>query len=408
MERVTFEGAHGDKLAARLEMPAGPVRACALFAHCFTCSKDIFAAVRISRALAERGIAVLRFDFTGLGESEGEFADTNFTSNVEDLVAAAAFMRERIDAPALLVGHSLGGAAVLRAAHDIPDVCAIATIGAPFDPEHIANLLGPDARAAIAAGETRVVEIAGRSFEVQPQFLIDIADVDAPTYIGELRKPLLLFHAPRDHVVGIDNATKIFVAAKHPKSFVSLDDADHLVSRHEDATFIASVLAAWAERYLPARPSQPVFKEDDDDRRIIVAEMGTGKFTHQVKIGPHEFLADEPEEFEGDDRGPSPYELLLAALGTCTSMTMRMYVARKGWEVGKLGVELVHQKIHAKDCADCGEGATGRIDRIERHLTVEGELSDEQRAKLAEIADKCPVHRTLEAKPHVVTVWQDS
>lgn len=403
MERVEFEGADGHRLSARLEMPATAPRACAILAHCFTCSKNVFAATRIARGLAERGIAVLRFDFTGLGESEGEFADTNFTSNVEDLVAAAAFLRSKFEAPSILVGHSFGGAAVLRAAHDIPEVKAVATIGAPFDPEHVAHLFG-EAREDIESGKTCDVEIAGRTFTVRPQFLSDIADADADTYIGKLKRPLLIFHAPRDQTVGIDNASRIFGAAKHPKSFVSLDDADHLVSRREDAEFIASMLAAWAQRYLPAE--EPEIVIDEEERNVMVKETGTGKFTHRVQVGPHEFLGDEPEDYGGDDRGPSPYELLLAALGTCTSMTMRMYVNHKGWDVGKLGVEMSHQKIHAKDCEDCGEGLTGKIDRIERRLTVEGELSDEQYEKLIAIADKCPVHRTIEGKPHIVTRWR--
>ncbi len=403
MERVEFEGSQGSTLSARLELPPGPVRACALFAHCFTCSKNVIATTRISKALAQRGIAVLRFDFTGLGESEGEFAGTNFSSNVADLVAAADYLREHFEAPSILVGHSFGGAAVLRAAHDIPEVKAVSTIGAPFDPQHVSHLLG-DALADVEAGSTCEVEIAGRTFAIQPQFLADIASADAPTYIGKLRKPLLVFHAPLDQIVGIENASEIFRAAKHPKSFVSLDQADHLVSRPQDAEFIASVLAAWADRYLPAE--EPVADLPEEDRRVIVKETGTGKFTQSVKMGPHAILADEPTDYGGNDRGPSPYELLLAALGACTSMTMKMYADRKGWKIGKLGVELVHEKIHAKDCADCDESATGRIDRIDRRLTIEGDLDDAQLEKLMEIADKCPVHRTLEGKPHVVTRWK--
>ena len=403
MERVEFEGANGVKLAARLEMPHTAVRACAIFAHCFTCSKNVFAATRISRALAERGIAVFRFDFTGLGESEGDFADTGFTSNVEDLVAAAAYLRERMEAPSILVGHSFGGAAVLRAAHDIPEVKAVATIGAPFDPQHVTHLFG-EHREHIEAGETCDVQIAGRTFTISPAFLRDVANADAPTYIGKLRRPLLVFHAPRDEVVGIDNAGKIFGAAKHPKSFVSLDEADHLVSRPADAAYIASVLSAWASRYIADGAVDETL--DEHERAVSVAETGTGKFTHRVNVGPHELLADEPTDFGGDDRGPSPYEMLLAALGACTSMTMRMYARRKGWDFGNLAVELTHDKIHAKDCEDCDAGVSGKIDRIERRLIVDGELADEQYEKLLEIADKCPVHRTLEGRPHIVTRWK--
>lgn len=404
MKTVEFEGAFGDRLSGRWEMPAGDVRACALFAHCFTCSKNVFAATRISRALAARGIAVLRFDFTGLGESDGDFADTNFTSNVDDLVAAADFMRATIEAPSILVGHSFGGAAVLRAAHEIEEVAAVVTIAAPFDPGHVAHLLG-EARGDVAAGETSDVTIAGRTFTIRPQFLDDISSVDAKTYIGNLGRPLLIFHSPTDQTVGIDNASQIFRAAKHPKSFISLSGADHLVSDRNDAEFVASMLSAWAERYIGPRTDLSFFN-DSDNRPVVVKEAPTGKFTHSVVVGSHEMLADEPESYGGDDRGPSPYEYLLAALGSCTSMTMRMYADRKGWDVGRLGVELRHAKIHAKDCADCEEGVTGKIDRIERRLTFEGELTDEQLEKLMSIADKCPVHRTIEGRPNIVTRWK--
>lgn len=403
MERIEFDGAFGDVLSARLEMPDGELRGCALFAHCFTCSKDVLAATRISRALARHGFAVLRFDFTGLGESEGDFADTNFTSNVEDLVAAASYMRGRLQAPALLVGHSLGGAAVLRAAHDIPEVKAVCTIGAPFDPGHVAHLLGP-ATEDLERGVSREVTIAGRPFEIRPQFLTDISNVDARSYIGKLRKPLLVFHAPKDEVVGIENAELIFKAARHPKSYVSLDEADHMLSRAKDSEFIASVLGAWVERYV-AEEKLEEMSEEEAERRVVVAEMPGQKYAQDVRMGPHQLTSDEPVSYGGADLGGSPYELLLSALGACTSMTLRMYAERKGWEIGRVSVSLDHQKIHARDCADCGEDATGMIDRIERHVQVDGELSEQQRDKLLLIANKCPVHRTLEGHPHIITDW---
>ncbi len=388
---VAIVNERGEKLAARLDLPEGRPRASALFAHCFTCSKDIFAASRISQELASLDFAVLRFDFTGLGASEGEFANENFSSNIEDLVAAADFMRDEVGAPRLLIGHSLGGAAVLAAAARVPEAVAVATIGAPFDPGHVAHLFQPAADEIAARGEAEVL-IAGRPFTVKQQFLEDIAAHNAGAYIPDLKKALLVFHAPRDTVVGIDNAAEIFKAAKHPKSFVSLDDADHLLSRRADAVYVADVLAAWATRYLPAEPAEarptPALGE------VIVSETGEGKFTQIVQSGRHRLVADEPASVGGDDKGPGPYDYVLAGLGACTSMTVRMYAQRKGWPLERVTVGLSHKKIHADDCSDC-ETKSGKLDEIDRWLTFEGDLDDEQRARLLEIADKCPVHRTL-------------
>jgi putative redox protein len=389
---VTISNKSGEKLAARLDLPAGKPKATVLFAHCFTCTKDIFAASRISQELAERGFAVLRFDFTGLGASEGEFANANFSSNIEDLVAAADFMRDEIEAPKVLIGHSLGGAAVLAAASHIPEAVAVATIGAPFDPGHVARLFQSAADEIAEKGEAEVL-IAGRPFTVKQQFLDDIAVHKSKDYIPALKRALLILHAPRDTVVGIDNAAEIFKAAKHPKSFVSLDDADHLLSRRTDAVYVADVLAAWAVRYLPEIEAEddPMIPSPDE---VIVSETGDGKFTQTVRTGDHHLVADEPRSVGGDDLGPGPYDFVLAGLGACTSMTVRMYAERKGWPLERVTVGLRHKKIHAEDCADC-ETKTGKLDEIERWLAFEGDLDDDQRARLLEIADKCPVHRTL-------------
>ena len=389
---VSITNKAGEKLAARLDLPAGKPKASALFAHCFTCSKDIFAASRISQELADLGFAVLRFDFTGLGASEGEFANANFSSNIEDLVAAADFMRDQGEAPRLLIGHSLGGAAVLAAASSVPEAVAVATIGAPFDPGHVAHLFQSAADEIEAKGEAEVL-IAGRPFTVKRQFLDDIAAHNSADYIPALKKALLVFHAPRDTVVGIDNAAEIFKAARHPKSFVSLDDADHLLSRRADAIYVADVLAAWAARYLPkSKPAKDAF--GDMPGEVVVAESGEGKFTQVMRSGDHHLIADEPASVGGDERGPGPYDYVLAGLGACTSMTVRMYAERKGWPLDRVVVGLSHHKIHADDCADC-ETKEGKIDEIERWLTFEGDLDQEQRARLLEIADKCPVHRSL-------------
>jgi uncharacterized OsmC-like protein/alpha/beta superfamily hydrolase len=393
-EKVTFPGVGGEILAARLDLPAGRPRAYALFAHCFTCNKDIFAAARIAAGLAERGIAVLRFDFTGLGASEGDFANTNFSSNVGDLLRAAAFLRDTREAPKLLIGHSLGGAAVLAAAGEVPEAVAVATIGAPADPAHVAAHFTAARPEIEAAGEAEVL-LVGRPFRIKKQFLEDIAGQKLEGAIGGLRKALMVFHAPRDATVGIDNAGRIFTAAKHPKSFVSLDDADHLLSRKSDAVYVAEVLAAWAGRYLEDAAQEIDLRAPAG--KVVVEESGEGKFTQRIAAGAHQLRADEPESFGGLDSGPSPYDLVLAGLGACTSMTLRLYAERKGLALEKTRVTLTHDKIHAEDCADC-ETKAGKIDRIERVIDLKGALDAEQRARLLEIADKCPVHRTLEGE----------
>jgi putative redox protein len=408
-EKVTFPGAGGEKLAARLDLPRGRPRAFALFAHCFTCNKDVFAAARIAGGLAERGIAVLRFDFTGLGASEGDFANTNFSSNVEDLVRAADFLRETYEAPKLLIGHSLGGAAVLAAAGRVPEARAVATIAAPADPAHVAAHF-TEARAEIeAAGEAEVL-LVGRPFRIKKQFLEDIEAQKLDAALAGLRKALMVFHSPRDATVGIDNASRIFLAAKHPKSFVSLDDADHLLSRKPDAIYVAEVLAAWAGRYLgeaelgeaelgEAEAAPPLRAPAGS---VVVEETGEGKFTQRIAAGPHVLRADEPESAGGLDSGPSPYDFLLAGLGACTSMTLRLYAEHKGLALQRTRVTLSHAKIHAEDCATC-ETKEGKIDRIERVIEMTGDLSAEERRRLLEIADKCPVHRTLTSEIHIET-----
>ncbi len=408
-EKLMFTGAGDETLAARLDLPSGEVRAYALFAHCFTCTKDIFAAARIAGGLAAQGIAVLSFDFTGLGHSEGEFANTNFSSNVGDLVRAADHLRETRQAPKLLIGHSLGGAAVLAAAARVPEAVAVATIGAPADPGHVAHLMAPHKAEIERTGEAEVV-LAGRTFRIKKQFLDDISQHNLEEAVRHLRKALLVFHAPRDETVGIDNAGRIFAAAKHPKSFVSLDDADHLLTRHADAAYVADVLAAWAGRYLGPGQAAADGKTDSisaEPGTVVVEETGEGPYAQRIAAGRHMLRADEPEDVGGLDSGPGPYDLLLAGLGACTSMTLRMYANRKGWPLEHVSVTLAHDKIHAQDCADC-ETKAGRVDRITRRLAVAGALDADQRAKLLEIADKCPVHRTLTSEVSIVTEMAES
>ena len=392
-EKVSFPGADGHTLAARLDRPDRRPRAYALFAHCFTCTKDVFAAQRIAASLAEEGVAVLRFDFTGLGHSDGEFANTDFTSNVGDLVAAAQFLARQHGAPQLLIGHSLGGAAVIAAAGQIPSAHAVATIGAPADPEHVRHLFAHKTEEIATEGAAEV-ELAGRRFTISRQFLDDIAQQTLHDDLARLKKALLVFHAPLDEVVGIDNASAIFTAAKHPKSFISLDDADHLLSRRSDAVYVARTLAAWAARYLDA-PADPATADETPapaEGEVIVQETGAGNYQNAVRAGRHRLLADEPRSVGGLDTGPSPYDFLLTALGACTSMTVRMYADLKQLPLTRVSVRLTHEKVHAEDSTS----ASGKADVLTRRISIEGDLTDAQRQRLLEIANKCPVHRTLE------------
>ncbi len=389
---VEFLGSRGTTLSGTLEQPEGPIAAFALFAHCFTCTKDTVAAYRISRELSILGIAVLRFDFTGLGSSEGEFANTTFSSNVDDLVHAADYLRSQHQAPTLLIGHSLGGAAVLAATHRIPEVRAVATIAAPADTEHMLQVLSTSRQEIEEHGEAEVC-LADRPFRIRKEFLDDIQSQSQIRRIRKLPAALMVMHSPADRSVSIDNASRIFVAARHPKSFVSLDGADHLLTRTSDARFVASVLAAWASRYLPDSPENEDDAAAPEEGVVVVSENGEGLYGQQIVAGRHVWAADEPIPL-GLDTGPSPYDLLLAALGACTSMTLRMYAERKQWPLSHVSVSLTHSKIHAKDC----ETEKGRLDHVERNINIVGDLDDEQRQRLLEIADRCPVHRTLNAE----------
>jgi len=400
-ERFQFTGEGGHQLAASLDLPEREPLAYALFAHCFTCGKDVLAARRIATALAAKGIAVLRFDFTGLGSSEGDFANSTFSSNVADLVRAADHMRETRKAPAILIGHSLGGAAILAAAEKIPDAKAVVTIAAPSDPAHVTGLFRDRIDDIRTHGQVEV-SLAGRPFRIKREFLDDIAEHGLMAHVTNLHKALLVMHSPTDDTVGIDNATRIFVAAKHPKSFVTLAGADHLLSGKRDAAYVADVIATWATRYLDPIVPGPSADLAEAPRNVVVRETRAGKFQQTVSVGPHRLLADEPVAAGGDDTGPGPYDFVLAGLGACTSMTMRMYAERKSLPLERVTVTLTHSKIHAEDCAEC-ETSTGMLDQIDRVIGMEGNLDAEQRQKLMEIADKCPVHRTLTSEIHIVT-----
>ena len=401
-EKLTFLNQQGQQLAALLESPETKPIAYALFAHCFTCSKDIAAASRVSRALAARGIAVVRFDFTGLGNSEGDFANTNFSSNVADLICAVDHMRDTLKAPAILIGHSLGGAAVLSAVGDVPEVRAVVTIGAPAEPGHVSHLFDANIDEIEEKGHA-VVNLSGRTFTISKQFLDDIAKQRLSERIRTMQKALLIFHAPADDIVDIDSARRIFEVARHPKSFVSLDNADHLLTRKQDSQYVAETIAAWASRYIPVAEiadkdkAHPKLKSGE----VLVRETD-GKFGQDVFTDSHHVLADEPTRNGGRDTGPDPYEFLLAALGTCMSMTVRMYASHKKLPLGKVSVKLSHSRIHAEDCEHC-ETKDGKIDRIESELVLEGDLTAEQCQRVLEISNKCPVHRTLHSEIDVQT-----
>jgi putative redox protein len=407
-EKVEFHGAGGILLAGRLDRPAGEPSAYALFAHCFTCSKDVFAAQRICAALAENGVAVLRFDFTGLGNSEGDFANTSFSSNVEDLVAAATFLREQYQAPKLLIGHSLGGAAVPLAASRIPECIGVATINAPFDPAHAAHLFA-DAIADIEATGAARVTLAGRSFTISRDFLHDLQNQKPRETLRNLKRALLIFHATEDKTVSIDNAREIYQAAAHPKSFIALDGADHLISRREDAIYIAAMLTSWAGRYLATTTAGTAALEKTASAAVPIAEPGTvivtgagGVFPQLISASGHALRADEPIPVGGTGSGPNPYDLLLSSLGACTAMTLRMYAARKTWPLENVEVTLQHSKIHAEDCVEC-EKSDRKVDLITRRIRLDGALDETQRQRLLEIADKCPVHRTLTSEIRIET-----
>ncbi len=400
-EKITFPGSHGVALAARLDWPEAKPRALALFAHCFTCSKDLFAASRIASELTKRGFAVCRFDFTGLGMSEGEFANTNFSSNVQDLLAAAAYLRENVMPAGILIGHSLGGAAVLAAAPDIPDAHAVATIGAPADAAHVTHNFAAHLDEIRDRGEATVT-LAGRNFTIKRQFLDDVEGVRLKDKIAAMRKALLIFHAPTDAVVGIESASAIFMAAKHPKSFISLHGADHLLSKREDAAYVAEVLSAWASRYIGGSAAAPQ-EETLAEGEVLVTETRAGKFQQEIRAGSHRFVTDEPVKLGGGGTGPSPYDFLSAALGACTAMTVRLYADFKKLLLEKVQVLVRHGKRHAEDCMECVEDRAPKIDHFERVIRLEGALDAAQREKLLAIADKCPVHNTLERGSRILT-----
>ena len=397
-QKINFQNKQGQTLSGRLELPADRhPHNYVLFAHCFTCNKNLLAIRNISRALTAAGFGVLRFDFTGLGESEGEFEDTNFSGNVEDLIAASDYLAENFDAPSLLVGHSLGGAAVIFAAARINSVKAVATIGAPSNPEHVQNLLKSDLSEIKEKGIAEV-NVGGRNFTIKKQFLEDLQSKSLPDIAKKMRKALLILHSPQDTTVSIKNAEEIYIAAHHPKSFVSLDGADHLLSKKEDSIYAGNVIAGWASRYMPITNVKKIASKHDVTASLDQEQI----FTTEMKVGDHYLTADEPESYGGNNFGPSPYELVSAGLAACTAMTIQMYARRKKWDVKNVEVHISYDKQHAIDCENC-EADTAKIDTFTREIKFTGDLDEKQINRILQIADKCPVHKTLHSETQIIT-----
>jgi putative redox protein len=394
-KNIEFKNESGQNLSARLDLPLeGRPIAYALFAHCFTCSKNLKAIAHISRALTREGVAVMRFDFTGLGESEGDFGETNFSSNVEDLITAAQFMEANFEAPKILIGHSFGGAAVLQAAAKIPSSVAVVTIAAPADPGHVKHALGRSRDTIERRGEAEV-ELAGRTFKIKKQFLDNLEFVNMQETLRQLNRALLIFHSPVDDIVGIENAARIFQAARHPKSFISLDKADHLLSNVSDSRYVGTVIAAWSLKYLNGSQTRAADSASADGH--VITRTGQSGLLTDILANHHSLIADEPLDIGGTDLGPSPFQYLTSALGACTSMTLRMYADRKKWPLESVSVKLKHKKIPATDCESC-ETKQGMIDQFDREIELEGPLDDDQKKRLQQIADRCPVHRTLKSE----------
>lgn len=395
-KKVTFKNTNGQELSGRLDFPLiGKPKAYVLFAHCFTCSKNLKSVDHISQAFTQQGMAILRFDFTGLGQSKGDFSDTNFSSNLSDLEDAYFFLEEHYEAPQIMVGHSLGGAAVLHVSGELANVRAVATIGAPSTPEHVTHLLNNGRKDLEEHGEAEV-NIGGRTFKMKKQFLEDLENKERNGVIKNLGKSLLIIHSPQDNIVGIENAQEIYQEAMHPKSFVSLDGSDHLMSKEEDAKYAGSIISGWASRYIEIK------EPEESQEGVVLTRVGEKGYTTEIISGRHQMIADEPPSVGGDDFGPTPYGYLLSGLGACTAMTLRMYADHKGIDLKEVEVKLTHDKVHKQD-GENSESSKGKIDQIKRKIKLTGDLTDDQRKRLIEIADRCPVHKTLEGKPEILT-----
>lgn len=390
--RLKIQNNKGVTLQAHLELPANqkPNRF-AVFAHCFTCSSTLSAVRNISRALTNYGFGVVRFDFTGLGRSEGEFADSYFSANVDDLIAVSNYMDMHYKAPELLVGHSLGGAAVLTAASKLKAVKAVATIGAPATVSHVKHLFSHSID-KIRENDTTEVNIGGRPFIIDKEFVADFDKTDLPSIVQGLRKPLLILHSPIDTIVEIKNAEQLYHNAKHPKSFITLDDADHLLTNTNDSNYAGNIIGTWVQRYF--KPDENVMLETNGEQLVGHLNVIEDNFTTTMQTKKHSMIADEPTSIGGDDFGPSPYEYLNAGLVACTAMTLKMYAKRKNWDLHEVFVYVTHSRTHSDDLGLDLE-TPKHIDHITKKLKFVGNLDASQKERLKEIASRCPVHKTL-------------
>ncbi|MFT4780963.1 MAG: putative OsmC-like protein/pimeloyl-ACP methyl ester carboxylesterase [Psychroserpens sp.] len=385
----------GHKLQAYLELPANQKpNYFAIFAHCFTCSSSLSAVRNISRALTNHGFGIVRFDFTGLGRSEGEFADSHFSANVDDLIAVSDFIKEHYEAPSLLVGHSLGGAAVLVAASKLDNIKAVATVGAPATISHVKHLFSHGIDDIKNKGRV-AVNIGGRPFKIDEEFVSDFDKTDLPAVVKALRKPLLILHSPTDTIVGIKNAEQLYNNAHHPKSFVTLDDADHLLSKTRDSSYAGDIIGAWVKRYFPQQENKML--DTSGEQLVAHLNLKEDNFTTTIQTAKHNFIADEPDSVGGDDFGPSPYDFISAGLAACTVMTLKIYAERKKWDLQEVYAHITYSKKHSDDLMLDVDKPT-RIDHLSKKLTFIGDLDESQRQRLKEIASKCPVHKTLQSE----------
>lgn len=398
IEKVSFKNKDNEQLAGRLELPLDQKpHNFVVFAHCFTCTKNLTAIRNIGRALARVGFGVLRFDFTGLGESEGDFENTNFSGNVDDLVEAAQFLEKNYMAPSLIIGHSLGGAAAIFASARLPSIKAVAVINSPSNPSHVMHLLKDSATEINKKGKAKV-NLGGIDFTIKKQFLDDLQNKSLMDVVSDFRKALLILHSPQDKTVEIKNAEDVYLAAHHPKSFISLDGVDHLLSNKEDSEYVGEVIAGWASRYVEIPPQKKISSKS----KVAASLNDEDKFTTHLKLGDHTAIADEPTSFGGNNFGPTPYEYISAGLASCTAMTIQMYAKRKKWKIENITVHIDYSKDHAVDCEAC-EDKSAKIDTFTRKIKFDGNLSAEQKKRLLEIADKCPVHKTLITETQILT-----
>lgn len=396
----------GEKLAAHLVIPADEqINNIAIFAHCFTCSSSLFVVKNISNELIEKGISVLNFDFTGLGHSEGDFSETNFSNNISDLEDVNSFLTETYIAPTILIGHSLGGAAAIIAASQLENIKAVVSIAAPSYVKHITRHFQNFDEIIKEKGHA-MLSIGGRPFTIRKQFIDDLEKHNLEEVVKGLRKPIMIMHSPQDNIVDIENAGRLYNNAFHPKSFISLDGADHLVRNKKDAAYIANVIASWVERYVPIAANgtnEAIMLKNVDGEQVLVYHETSVPYTNHIYTKTQHILGDEPIDFGGNDLGLSPYELLIAAIGSCTTLTLKLYAKRKEWDLREVYVYLSYAKKHAEEIENREPEAMGKLDFIRKKLKLVGNLSEEQIIKLKEIASKCPVHKTVAGKVYFET-----